>query len=198
MRPKRTLLFVVAAAALGWLLTITVPIARIPAADAPPESPEVRYARARLRLAEGNLERAQSLNRRLARAISADALDEYQEAVNTAKVRLREALKGNGGDPFAEWLRLVAGLLRGAEAQVARAEAANRKAQDAFDPAEVERLRLRAEVLRACVEYGRAAVTPEAQRQWQSDFLAQEQQELREQLLRRPPSSGVSPWWYYY
>jgi hypothetical protein len=197
MRPNRTLFFAIATAGLGWFLTTAVPTARSPAADAPQESPRVRYARARLRLAEGNLEQALSINRRLARTITADALDEYQEAVQAAKVGLREALKENGGDQFAEWLRRAAGLLHKAEAQVGRAEAANRKAHDAFDPTEVERLRLRAEVLRASVAYGQAAATPEAQRQWELDFLTQEQEELREQLLRRPASSGASLWWYY-
>lgn len=163
------------------------------------ESLEVRSARAQLRLAEANLLRMERANQRVAGTIPSEVVNEYRDDVAVAKARLERALGGSKEAQFLASLRNAQAGLRAVEAQWTGAQAANRRTPGAYDEMDVERLRLLAEVARLRVERGQALVgkSPEAQREWQIEYLTDEVQRLREAVFRNPPVSRVYPLWWY-
>lgn len=183
------------------ILLLATWIGRWPSQAAPQKPPrdslEIRQARIQLHLAEVNLQRVQQMNQRVARAVPADVVAEYQEDVEVARLRLQRLLDGKGEGDFAVWLRRAQAIARSAEVQWKSAVAVNRQAPGTVDTLDVERLRLRAELARMRLARGQelASQSREKQVQWQEEFLADEVQRLNEEVLRNPARAGPL-WWY--
>lgn len=163
------------------------------------ESLDVRYARMKLQLAQANLEKVQRMNQRVSGAVPAEVIREYLQDVAVARARL-QAAAGGGGNPFQAWMSRAEAAAQSAELQWNNALAINRRTPGTVETIDVERLRLRSEVARLDLERGQALLdaSPEAQRQWQVDFLENEVQRLNEEVLRKPPTQQYYPLWWWY
>jgi hypothetical protein len=163
------------------------------------ENVEVRYARAKLQLAEANLSRVQESNKRVAAAVPRDVVAEFRYDVEVAKARLEQATGGQAGNEFQVWLRRAAAERRAAEDRWKSAMAANERVPGTLGAVDVERLRLRAEVAGLQVERGRALVdaSREAQLEWEVELLDNQVQRLREEAGRATSFIGLYPVWIW-
>jgi hypothetical protein len=185
------------------ILTIVVcmgQIAQLPApSNAVAESIEVRYARAQLQLAEANLNRVEQSNKQVAGSVPSSVVAEYQHDVQVAKTRLAHAAGGQAASEFQVWLQRAEAEHNAAETTWQIATTVNGHLPGTFDPLDIERFRLRAEVARLQLERGQTLVDSgfEAQFQWKMDLLDYQVQRLKEES-RRPPSLIrsylCSPW----
>jgi hypothetical protein len=168
--------------------------------EAPPkeESLDVRYARAHLAMAEANLARVETANRRVANAVAGVVVGGYQQDLAVAKVRLQAAL-GEAQEPADFWLRVAEASAKTADRNWRSAAAANQKVAGTIHELDIERLRLRAEVSQLNLERGRALAdaSPEARLQWQIELVHDELQRLDEEVLRNAPGSRLFPIWRY-
>jgi hypothetical protein len=130
--------------------------------DTNPESVEVRYARAQIQLAEANLNRVLQSNKQMPRSVSSSVVAEYQREVEVAKNRLEQATAGRSASEFQVWLQRAQAEQQTADTTWKNATTVNSRASGTFDPLDVERFRLRAEVAKL-----------QFQRAWQP-FLAEE------------------------
>jgi hypothetical protein len=153
------------------------------------ESVEVRYARAQLQLAQTNLTRVQQSNRRVQRSVPGSVVADYQREVEVAKTRLEQATAGKTASEFQVWLRRAQAEQESADTAWKNATAVNSRDPGAFDPLDVERFRLRAEVAKLQLQRGQklADDSREAQLQWEADLLDNKLRRLEEE------SSNVSP-----
>jgi hypothetical protein len=158
---------------------------------------EVRYAEAQLQLAEANLNRVEQINKRLARSVPTSVVAEYQHDVQVAKTRLRQAAAGRAAGNFQVWLQRAEAERSTTEATWKNATAVNGRAPGTFEPLDVERLRLRAEVAKLQLERGRALVDSdrESQLQWEVDMLDNQVQRLKEESSRATPFIRLYPTW---
>lgn len=122
------------------------------------ESIEVRYARAQMQLAEANLHRVEQSNQRVARSVPSSVMAEYQRDVTVAKTRLEHAAAGRDASAFQGWLQRAKSEQRTAETALKNAMAVNDRAPGTFDPLDIERFRLRAEVAKLQLERGQTLV----------------------------------------
>src|SRR5205814_1454192 len=137
------------------------------------ESVEVRYARAQMQLAAANLNRVEQMNKRLARSVPSSVVAEYQFDVQVAKTRLEQAAASRAASEFQVWLQRAEAERKTAETTWKSATAVNASAPGAFEPLDIERYRLRAEVAKLQLERGQTLVDSgrEAQLQWEIDLL---------------------------
>lgn len=191
-------------AAVGWALCAVLLLSAgavevIPAPKPEPNPPslDVRYAEAQLRLAELNLKRIETANRRVANAVPGNIVAEYREDVAVAQSRLKAAQQSQG--PFQAWLTAAEAAARSADMQFEGAKAANEIQPGAVDAGEVERLRVLAEIARLRVARGKAVAgdSREAQLQWQVTVLGDEVDRLQEEVHRNPPVPRTYPLWWY-
>jgi hypothetical protein len=161
------------------------------------ESVEVRYARAQMQLAEANLNRVEQSNKRMERSVPSSVVAEYQHDVQVAKARLEQATAGQVTSEFQVWLRRADAERAAAETTWKTAMAANASVPGTFEPLDVERLRLRAEVAKLQLERGQTLVHSgrEAQLQWEIDVLDNQVQHLKEESRQSTPFIGVYPPW---
>jgi hypothetical protein len=115
---------------------------------------EVRYARAQVQLAEANLQRVEQSNKRLAGSVPSSVVAEYQHDVQVAKTRLEEASAGRDGSEFQGWLKRAEVEQKATEATWKNAKAVNDRAPGTYDPLDIERFRLRADVAKLQLERG--------------------------------------------
>lgn len=180
------------------LMTVVCCVGQLPQTPAPsdtiPENVEVRYARAQLQLAEANLNRVEQSNKRLAFSVPSSVVAEYQHAVQVAKTRLEQATAGRAAADFQVWLERAEAERRTTETTWKNAAAVNGRAPGTFEPLDIERFRLRAEVAKLQLERGQALVDSgrEAQLQWEIDLLDSEVQRLKEE------SSSTTPFIRFY
>ncbi|MGD9719869.1 MAG: hypothetical protein AB7O59_01480 [Pirellulales bacterium] len=167
-----------------------------PAPTAANESLEVRYCRAQLQLAEANLERLLRMNRKLARSVPDSIVVERRHDVETARLRLEQALDGDRGDAFSAWISRAHDDFAAADTRWKKAVAVNGRSPGTIDPLDVERYRLRAEVFRLQHEQGQAlaAAPPDQQLAWRVELLTNELEILREEAQRIVPAARF----YYY
>ncbi len=168
-----------------------------PASDPSSENVEVRYARAQLQLAEANLNRVQQSNKQTARSVPSSVVAAYQRDVEVAKTRLALATAGQAASEFQVWLDRAQAERTAAETNYSNATAVNSRAAGAFDPLDIERFRLRAQVAKLQLERGQALVNAgrEAQMQWEIDLLDNQVQRLREESSRATPNIRLYPYW---
>ena len=165
--------------------------------DAISESVEVRYAPAQVQLAEANLHRVEQSNKRVARSVPSSVVAEYQHDVKVAKARLEQAAAGRTASDFQVWLQRAEAEQRTAETTWKNATAVNGRVPGTFDPLDVERFRLRAEVAKLQLERGQTLVESgrEAQLQWEIDLLDNQVQRLKEESSRTTPYIRSYPFW---
>lgn len=165
---------------------------------APPENLSLQYAQAKLQLAQANLKRIEQLNRRLKRSVPASVVAEFKSDVGVAELQVRQAAADEQGE-FAVWLRRAQSELEAATSRWKRAVEGNRKMQGTFEPLDVERYRLRAEVARLQLARGKSLVDASraAQLEWQVELLNNEVDRLREEQTRVAPFIRYYPvyWW---
>mgnify|MGYP002623283754 FL=1 len=160
------------------------------------ESVDLRYYRAQLELAEANLKRLQRMNQKLKRSVPASVVDQFKNDVAQAKLRVELANEGDAADEFTVWLRRARGDFDDAKSRWEKAVAVNRRAPKTFDPQDIQRYRLRAEVYRLQYVSGRALVSAsrEAQLEWRVELLTNELDRVKEDANRIMPAAR----YYYY
>jgi len=166
----------------------------------PPVNLDVEYARVKLELAQANLNRAESRNKKVANTVTPNVLAQYYRDVDVAKLALENARQGKINS-FDVWLEEVAAQSKSAEASWQSAIAANKRMKETVNSLDVERLRLRAELLRLNLERGRALIDQprEKQLEWQLSAMNEQIARLSETVLRSPPAGGGSrSIWYIY
>lgn len=171
-----------------------------PRPEGTPRDFDTEYAEAKLDLAKANLKRAEEMNQKVSNAVSANVVAEYRQDLEVAKLRLEDAKQGNS-DVFGIWLRSAEKKATAAKTAWESAVAANKRTKGTVEATDLERLRLRSQVLRLNFERGQSLATQsrEAQLEWRVSSLGDEVERLSEVVLRHAPSrSGNQPVWYYY
>ncbi|HVT27834.1 MAG TPA: hypothetical protein VHE81_07440 [Lacipirellulaceae bacterium] len=160
---------------------------------------EVRYARAQMQLAEANLNRVEQSNKRVAGLVPSSVVAEYQLDVQVAKTRLEQATAGRSASEFQVWLQRAAAEQRTAETTWKKAAAVNDRVPGTFEPLDIERFRLRAQVANLQLQRGQTLVNArhEAQLQWEIDLLDNQVQRLKEES--RQPATFITgyPFWLW-
>jgi hypothetical protein len=183
------------------LITVVCLLGQLTQTPAPNEtisgSVEVRYARAQMQLAEANLNRVEQSNKRIARSVPSSVVAEYQHDVQVAKSRLEQATAPRAANEFQVWLQRAEAERRTAEMTWKNATAVNGRVSGTFDPLDIERFRLRAEVAKLQLERGQTLVDSgrDAQLQWEIDMLDNQVQRLKEESGREMPFIGFYPTW---
>lgn len=198
---NRSCRLLVAVVVTGWgIASASKPAAQPSGDQADTPSLDVQYAEAKLALAKANLQRAEARNKKVANAVSPQVVAEYQRDVNVANAGLEAANQGNTGE-FAQWLAEAEAQWTSAKAAWQSAVAANKRKPETVHPLDVERLRLRAEMLGINLQRGRAlaGAAREDQLQWRLSMLDDQVERLAEVVFRTAPARGSSPTvWYYY
>lgn len=167
---------------------------------APPVNLDVEYAQVKLALAQASLDRAEARNKKVANTVTPNVLAQYYRDVDVAKIALEDATKGKT-DTFNVWLSEIEAQWKSADASWHSAVAANKKMKGTVHSLDVERLRLRAELLRLNLERGRALLDQprEKQLEWQLSALNEQVERLSEVVLRTSPAGGGgrSVWYIY-
>lgn len=164
----------------------------------PQPSLDAQYAAAKLKLAEANLAKVERMNQRVANAVAGSVVDDYRQDLALAQARVEQA----DGDPFEIWLREVQRAGQAADRAWRSAQAANDRTRGTIDPLDVERLRLRAEVLRINLERGKALASQprEVQLAWRISALQDDVEQLVETLRlsppRRPAPTYIDPFYW--
>jgi hypothetical protein len=171
---------------------------------APPDAPDanlpLQYARARLELAEANLNRVEELNRRRERSVAPTVVAELHAEVDEARLQVERASQAEAGGEFDVWLRRAEGELASATSRWKKALQGNQRLKGAFEPLDVERYRLRAEVARLQLARGRSLVGASrgAQLEWQVELLNNEIDRLKEELMHTPATVRYYPiYWFW-
>ena len=143
----------------------------------------VRYAEARLKLAELTLKKAQELNKRVPLTIPTPMMSQFADDVTFAKSQIEIAKRNSDGDHFQGWIERAEVDRRTAEAKLKRILETEKAIPGTFTTTDIDRFRIGVELARLRVEQGRALVkgTPEARLQWQLDMLGDAVTRLREQ-----------------
>lgn len=144
------------------------------AADTKNEPIDVRFARAHLRLAQLTLQKAQDMNKRTRGTLSNDLIQLFADEVDVARVELETALKSDGLDQYASWIRRSELLVRVAETKLKRASEANRISPGTISALDIERFRLGLEVAQLRLERGRALADASLDKKlaWEVDLLS--------------------------
>ncbi len=192
-------MFVAGVLACGFVTTATT-TAEPPRPEGTPRDFNAEYAEAKLELAKANLKRAEEMNQKVSNAVSANIIADYRQDLEVAKLRFEDAQAGKSDD-FAVWLRSAEKKATAAKTAWESAVAANKRTKGTVETTDLERLRLRSQVLRLNFERGQALASQsrEAQLEWRVSSLGDEVERLSEVVLRHAPSrSGNQPVWYYY
>lgn len=158
------------------------------ATQASERSLDEQYAAAKLKLAEANLAKVAKMNERVANAVPGSIVADYRQDVDVARARVAATERGRA-DSLAVWLLEAERDAKSAQNAWRDAVAANDRNRGTIDPADVERLKLRAEVLRVNLERGRALADQprDAQLAWRISALEEQVDQLNETVRRSPP-----------
>jgi hypothetical protein len=132
-----------------------------------------RYARANLRLAELRLQKAQEMNRRVARTLAQSVVELFADDVEFAQAQLKSAQSGGQIDSFDLWLRRAQLELQDREKQLNMATTANQRVPNAFAPIDLARIRAGLELAKLRVDRGRelADAPPPEKLAWQLEMM---------------------------
>jgi Tfp pilus assembly protein PilX len=147
------------------------------------DSLSVRYAQAQLRLAELTLQKAQSLNQRMANTITPAMVSLFSDDVEFAKSQL-QAVKSTGKlDSYQGLLRRAELSLRTAEQNLKKITEADKLMPGTFDASDLERLKINVELAKVRLERGKALANadPQTKLQWQVELLNDDVARLKEQ-----------------
>jgi len=182
-----------------WFFCSTATAAPPPDAG-PAENLQWQYSQARLQLAEANLKRVDQLNRRRERSVAPSVVAEFQGEVDEARLQVERAAAAEAGGEFDVWLRRAEGELASATNRWKKSLEGNQRLKGAFEPLDVERYRLRAEVARLQLARGKSLIgaSREAQLEWQLELLNNEIDRLKEELMRVPSTVRYYPiYWFW-
>lgn len=155
--------------------------------DAHPDDVRVRYAQANLRLAEIELQIAESGNKEIPAMYSQRSIQQLRNNVAYAKEMLRYETGQEEKGLHAVHLQQVKNEAELAEASLAAAVSANKRLPGSFTRLEMERLRVAAEVARLALEKARDPTmtqNPLEHLQWQLDRLRSELSRLELEVDR--------------
>jgi hypothetical protein len=181
---------------LGWLASLVLlpgiaPPALAQAPSAPPieeaeESLDVRYARASLKLAQMDLQKALDVNQKIGRVLPPYAIGALRAVVNIAEKQLQYALHKDAETLHQIHVAIAEAKLAAAEGQLQMALAVNKQTRGLFDETEIERLRLAAKVARLGMEQARGVDvhSHEEHLQWQVGEIQKEVLQLQSQVAR--------------
>ena len=166
------------------------------ASPGPTEELAVQYARAQLHLAEANLKRVRQMNERVKRAVPDSVVADLEHDTQVARLELEQAEKPEASE-FTVWLRRAEMAWKSTESNWRRGVAANQRSA-VFDPLDIERFRLRAEVARLQYERGKALAkgSRDDQLQWELDVLHDEVQRVKQDATRVAPFVRLNPFWW--
>jgi hypothetical protein len=150
-----------------------------PAAGRSEDDLDVRYARASLKLAQLNLDKALQANQRYRGTMPDSVLQPLRELVQIARVELQEAPRGKDRDVHALRVRFAEAGVAPAEAALRSAETVNQRAPGTVSPTELDRLRLQLEVARLALARAQAGSGGS-----NLDDLQRQLLELRKDLLQ--------------
>lgn len=152
------------------------------AAAADKEPIEVRYARARLKLAELNLQKAQELNKKMGGTLIGGTVSLFSDDVDFARYQLQLAQHPEANALRASIARAEMDL-RLAEGRMKKTVETNQRAPEVVSNADVDRAKVRVEVARLRVERGKSLenASADVKLQWQIDLLADELAAVKEQ-----------------
>ena len=133
------------------------------------------------------------------RSVPSSVVAEYQHDVQVAKTRLEQANAGQTASDFQVWLQRADAERRTAETAWTNATAVNDRVPGTFQPLDVERFRLRAEVAKLQLERGQMLVDSdnETQLQWEIDMLDNQVQRLKDETSRATTFIGFYPLWQW-
>jgi hypothetical protein len=154
-----------------------------PANDNSVESLDVRYARARLRLAELTLQKAQEMNRKVAGTLTGGLISQFADDVEFAKVQLQNATRPEGINSHRAYLLRAEMVRHAAESKLKKAMETNGRVPGVFSASDLERLGLDLEIAKLRVERGQALIdaSSDAKLQWQIDLTCEELARVKEQ-----------------
>jgi hypothetical protein len=130
--------------------------------------------------------------------VPSSVVAQYQGEVQVAKTRLEQATAGSAAGDFQVWLQRAEAEQKSAETTWNNAKAVNGRAPRTFDPLDIERFRLRAEVAKLQFERGQSLVDSgrEAQLKWEIDLLDNQVQRLKEKSRSATPTIRFPSWWW--
>jgi acyl-coenzyme A thioesterase PaaI-like protein len=154
-----------------------------PAKESAAESLDVRCARAKLRLAELTLQKAQEMNRKVAGTLTGGLIAQFADDVQLAKLQLQNATRPEGLDAHQAYMLRAELIRHQADARLKRAKEADQRSPGVVSANELERFSLEADIAQIRVERGQslADASPDAKLQWQVDMLNDELARVKEQ-----------------
>jgi hypothetical protein len=157
-----------------------------PPSEEPKESVDVHYARASLRLAQMDLQKALDINKKIGRVLPPYAIESLRAVVNIAERQLEYALHKDAESLHQIHVAIAEAKRTAAEAQLQLALAVNKQTSGLYDDTEIERLRLAAEVARLGLEQARSVdVHSHVEHlQWQVGELQKEVLQLQSHVAR--------------
>jgi hypothetical protein len=159
-----------------------------PAPAARPATPgelNIRYAEVYLELAKVQLQRALDTNKQVPGTFTNVAIEALRQVVTVAEKQLN-MLKQSDGRPVNMFLVSAEANARASAASYNRAKAVNQMSPGAIPMAEIERLRLTAELASINLEKAKSIGSEASQEyvQWQIDQLREDFFQLRNQLAQ--------------
>jgi hypothetical protein len=136
----------------------------------------LRYAKARLRMAELRLAKAEDMNRRVARTLANGVVEQFADDVAFAKAQV-ESLQNDGKvSTFGFWQRRAELELAERQEQLRIATSANERVPGAYQPIDLDRKRAAIELASLRVERAKqlANAPQETQLVWELQIMAEE------------------------
>ena len=152
---------------------------------APPANALIRYADARLRLAEVNLEEALEQNERVAGVVSDMEVEQLKANVELARRQLEITKRFNLGTTVPTQVTAAEAAAKIADLDLSTALKANEKLPGAITESRIKRLRIKAEMAKIRVELWKDPVYIPSlmeEMQWQIDRLTEQVIELGQRL----------------
>ncbi len=145
----------------------------------------IRYAEIYLELAKVQMQRALDTNKQVPGTFTNTAIEALRQSVYVAEQQV-DMLKKSNGRPVNMFLVSAETNMRASAATYTRAKAVNQMSPGAIAPAEIERLRLTAELAKINLEKAKCIGNESSSEyvQWQIDQLREEFFQLRNQLAQ--------------
>jgi hypothetical protein len=158
---------------------------RAPANAATPGELNIRYAEVYLELAKVQLQRALDTNKQIPGTFTNVAIEALRQVVLVAEKQL-DMLKQSNGRPVNMFLVSAEANARASASTYARAKAVNQMSPGTIPTAEIERLRLTAQLASINLEKAKSIGDEASQEyvQWQIDQLREDFFQIRNQLAQ--------------
>jgi hypothetical protein len=144
-----------------------------------------RYVQAQLRLAELTFKRAEEFNRKVPRTLSMAVMEQFKDNVDVAKLQLENVIRTRTIDAYQDLVARAELEVRAAEAKLKAGQHSNQVSPGSVSEADMERLKLSAEVVRYRMERGRllAKASTSEKLQWELEMLSANMNKIQSLLL---------------